>query len=331
MIFFLILLLPLLCFGENAWKDEKLQLFALWEVSDNSVSLNEPLNLTITLEYPLSFTTDSNFIRQSLLKTLLPISPFQIIDTKEISNKLESRQKKVLSFTLEPILLGEQMLSFEVPFFEQEKLITKFSSGPIMIRVLEVQRDPNFQFLLAPLFDLSNPNAIEISAENRQNYELKDRSTKILEAFRSHLFPWKKVFLALFLLTLLPIAIILLKNQPPPSKEELREEAKRRTQRLLERLKSKMGRKESEIKLYTELSQVMRMYIKDRFGISAPFLTTEEFLSYAASSHFLDNESQERLKTFLIKADLIKFGHKISSKTEFKESFQLVKQFVDKS
>jgi hypothetical protein len=64
-----------------------------------------------------------------------------------------------------------------------------------------------------------------------------------------------------------------------------------------------------EIKLFfSKLSDVLRGYIENRFGIQAPKRTTEEFLSGISRDAFFSAEQKELLTAFLRDCDLVKFA-----------------------
>jgi hypothetical protein len=58
---------------------------------------------------------------------------------------------------------------------------------------------------------------------------------------------------------------------------------------------------------YVELSDLVRRYIEDRFGVRAPELTTEEFL-YRAQDLFAASAHQNLLQAFLSSCDKVKFA-----------------------
>ncbi len=60
---------------------------------------------------------------------------------------------------------------------------------------------------------------------------------------------------------------------------------------------------------FVELSDLVRHYLEDRFGLHAPELTTEEFLEVAAGSPDLSDSHKGFLKDFLRRADQVKFAH----------------------
>ena len=62
---------------------------------------------------------------------------------------------------------------------------------------------------------------------------------------------------------------------------------------------------------YVALSQIVRTYLEDRFGLRSPELTTQEFLTEMGRSPDLARSHQQLLRDFLTQADLVKFaGHR---------------------
>jgi len=59
---------------------------------------------------------------------------------------------------------------------------------------------------------------------------------------------------------------------------------------------------------FVELSDLVRHYLENRFGLQAPELTTEEFLDVAARSPDLNQTHQGFLRDFLRRADQVKFA-----------------------
>lgn len=59
---------------------------------------------------------------------------------------------------------------------------------------------------------------------------------------------------------------------------------------------------------YVELTLVVRRYIQRKYGINAPHMTTDEFLSSVPRAALGSGTHQASLSTFLTSADLIKFA-----------------------
>ena len=85
-----------------------------------------------------------------------------------------------------------------------------------------------------------------------------------------------------------------------------------------------------EVKLfYTRLSDILRHYIEDRFGLHAPERTTEEFLAELRGSDALDERFRPLLETFLTHCDLVKFAEHRPANAEIEATFDACKQFIE--
>jgi hypothetical protein len=59
------------------------------------------------------------------------------------------------------------------------------------------------------------------------------------------------------------------------------------------------------------VSDIVRIYIQDRFGLRAPHRSTEEFLFEASTSGQLSDPDQELLAEFLVQCDQVKFARQV--------------------
>lgn len=79
--------------------------------------------------------------------------------------------------------------------------------------------------------------------------------------------------------------------------------------RELERLKSEnLWQKGETKKYYTRLTEILRQYLEDRFGVFSLELTTSETLEALVKTGFRKDESYKKLKSVLTGADLVKFA-----------------------
>ena len=84
-----------------------------------------------------------------------------------------------------------------------------------------------------------------------------------------------------------------------------------------------------EIKrFYQGLSDVLRHYIEDRFGLRAPEETTEEFLVELRRSDALVPAHRELLAAFLNSCDLVKFAAHQPLAADIQAAFDHVKRFI---
>ena len=79
----------------------------------------------------------------------------------------------------------------------------------------------------------------------------------------------------------------------------------------------------------TQLSNILRTYLEDRFGIHAPSQTTEEFLEHAQRSPALRVEQAGALSTFLHRCDLVKFADMDASGAEVERAIVTVERFIE--
>jgi hypothetical protein len=85
-----------------------------------------------------------------------------------------------------------------------------------------------------------------------------------------------------------------------------------------------------EIKaFYRGISDVLRHYIEDRFGLHAPERTTEEFLDELRSNNTLEAQFQPLLREFLGHCDLVKFAELRPTNTEIQKTFDACKAFIE--
>lgn len=139
------------------------------------------------------------------------------------------------------------------------------------------------------------------------------------------------VILALHLLGFLLIYLIRkwIKNRAkkPTKKPDLPpyEEAMRSLATLKERELWQHG--ENELYFVT-LTGILRRYLSRRFSVSAPEMTTEQFLDEASRHEKLTGYSSE-LRRLLVLADFIKFARGQSLPGENEEAFVIVRKFVE--
>ncbi len=107
----------------------------------------------------------------------------------------------------------------------------------------------------------------------------------------------------------------------PPHITALRRLDALRAERLLE---------QGEYKLfYFQVSNIIRHYLEDGFGMRAPERTTEEFLAELDASRTLAASHQMLLRSFLKHCDLVKFAEHHPSETEAEEVFTTCRRFVE--
>jgi hypothetical protein len=79
----------------------------------------------------------------------------------------------------------------------------------------------------------------------------------------------------------------------------------------------------------TLLSEIVRVYLEERFGLRAPDRTTEEFLSGLQDSVALGQVHKRLLEDFLTQCDLVKFAKGDPDRDELERLHQLAAKLVD--
>ncbi len=87
-----------------------------------------------------------------------------------------------------------------------------------------------------------------------------------------------------------------------------------------------------EIKqFYQEISNILRIYIENRFGFNAPEQTTEEFLQELNNQNSLKAEYKKLLKIFLTHCDLVKFAEHQPTNNDIQNTFDSCKNFIQET
>jgi len=110
---------------------------------------------------------------------------------------------------------------------------------------------------------------------------------------------------------------------PPPAAHEV---ALARLQRLIE---SGLAEEERYIELTVEISDILRHYIEDRFGLRAPERTTEEFLEEARAGLNIGAERKEMLERFMRHCDLVKFAALRPTSGDVQRTFDSCRDFIE--
>ncbi|MCX7927695.1 MAG: hypothetical protein N2606_06140 [Candidatus Omnitrophica bacterium] len=103
--------------------------------------------------------------------------------------------------------------------------------------------------------------------------------------------------------------------------------------RALEELQNKQYVEKGLYKLfYFELSDIVRRYLENRFGIRAPEMTTEEFLHKLNSDQTsLEDKHKQLLGNFLGHCDLVKFAKYQPDKEEINSSLDSARMLIEET
>ncbi len=82
---------------------------------------------------------------------------------------------------------------------------------------------------------------------------------------------------------------------------------------------------------YQRVSDILRRYIENRFGLHAPERTTEEFLHELQLAESLDKEQKRLLEAFLTHCDLVKFAAHEPSAENIQNTFDTCRDFIEQT
>ncbi len=99
--------------------------------------------------------------------------------------------------------------------------------------------------------------------------------------------------------------------------------------REIEQLVSEDLIEKGEIKrFYQRISNILRRYIENRFGLHAPEETTEEFLTDLETDKSFPDQYRLLLKKFLIHCDLVKFAEHQPDTDDIQKTFDSCRDFI---
>jgi len=79
----------------------------------------------------------------------------------------------------------------------------------------------------------------------------------------------------------------------------------------------------------TEASKILRYYIEEQYSVTAPHLSTEEFLFEAEKSDKLPASERETLANFLKQCDAVKFALGVMALPQMEELYKTAEKFID--
>jgi len=145
----------------------------------------------------------------------------------------------------------------------------------------------------------------------------------------------KKVFIIAVLVFLLVFSFIawrIIANRNKAGENIPRLKAHEIAYKDLEELKNKDYISRGEFETYfTELSDIVRHYLENRFDIRAPEMTTEEFLNALRHDRTLSRGHKDFLKDFLSHCDLVKFARYESNASEARKGYDAARNLINQT
>jgi hypothetical protein len=236
---------------------------------------------------------------------------FGIVDWDNLGNKLDDRNNVVTTYQyrLEPFLSGR----YEIPVFTFE---------------FHDVNDPNSKHELA-----SEPIPVEVTSllgEDRAKLVIEDIEDVVempKEASR-----WWLWGLGILGIAAVPAGWLILRSRRAKKLVRIFRPAHELAYARLHALVAEELVEKGRIKeFYDRISGILRHYIEDRFDLHAPERTTEEFLAELRVTDALSPLHKEMLAEFLAHCDLVKFAKHEPTTEQIQQTFDLVKDFIEKT
>jgi hypothetical protein len=152
-----------------------------------------------------------------------------------------------------------------------------------------------------------------------------------IEDIRPPIYSPSALWLVILLASLLVLAIIAYFLWPNPKPKIVRPPLPKETART--RLKEAKARISSDnaYEFSVEVSDILRSFIEQQFGIKAVRQTTIEFLNEASQTSHFDLAHQEMLRHFLVACDALKFARAPAGEAETEALFEQASAFVEEA
>ena len=236
---------------------------------------------------------------------------FGIVDWRNVGDRLDANDNivRTYQYRLEPFLSGE----YELPSF-------KFIFNDV--------NDPNKTYVLE-----TDPIEIEVTSllgEDREKLVIADIED-VVEVRSEASLVWIWIIAGVIILAATG-GWFFLKKKHGVSLIRIFKPAHEIAYERLRKLVERDLIKSEQIKeFYEEVSNILRHYIEDRFDLRAPERTTEEFLVELQSSDALGESDKKDLGEFLGHCDLVKFAKHRPGTEQIQQTFDLVKNFIEKT
>jgi len=236
---------------------------------------------------------------------------FGIVDWDNLGEKLDAKNDVVTTYQyrLEPFLSG----NYEIPAFT-------FQFHDV--------NDPNATHELT-----SDPIAVEVTSllgDQRANLVIEDIEDVVeMPKPARH---WWLLGLAAPVLAAIVAGAVLLACRRTKTVTGVYVPAHEIAYRNLQALIARKLVEQGQIKeFYERISGILRHYIEHRFRLHAPERTTEEFLAELRFANVFASSDKQVLEEFLTHCDLVKFAKHEPTNEQIQRTFDLVKDFIERT
>jgi len=236
---------------------------------------------------------------------------FGLVDWDSLGERLDAKNNVVTTYQyrLEPLLSGQ----YEIPAFTFQ---------------FHDANDPNAQHELT-----SEPIAVEVTSllgEQRAKLVLEDIEDVVAMPKAHH--RWWLWTLGVLGVAAVPAGWFLLRHKRTHALVRIFQPAHELAYVRLRALVAEQLVEQGRIKVFYErISGILRYYIEDRFDLHAPERTTEEFLAELQYAQTLAAPDKQSLQEFLTHCDLVKFAKHDPTTEQIQRTFDLVKDFIEKT
>lgn len=270
------------------------------------IYIGDQINYTLTVDQPAEISLEIASAKDTLIKNIEILSG-PLTDTLVLDNNM-------LRIVQRYLITSFDSGFYEVPPFYAELMsapgIERYYSDYAYLEVMRVNIEP--PGTASGIFDITGPYKAPLSL--------------------GEVLPW--FFLAVLLAGLMWGVIRLIrrfrKTKPAYEAVVIKEAAHVTAFRELEKLRDRKLWQKGELKLYySRLSEIIRQYLEDRYGVCSLEMTTSETLEELLKTGFKKDEIYIKLRNILNGADLVKFARYKSDPSENELHFENSWQFVD--
>ena len=260
------------------------QIRATARLDSTNILIGDQIKLFLEIDYPKNVTID--FPQELSLDSLIEVLGKSKTDTVQIENS--ELEKQIRSYTITSFDSGSYRISPQWFKINVNGTVDSVPTNGVSLHVYSMEIDTT-----RGLTDIKMPYSAPLTLKEVTPYIL---GILLLGAI---------IFLALYSIKRKkknkPFFALPVKPKEPPHVIALRE---------LDRIKSeKIWQKDKTKQYYSEITDVLRTYIEDRFEIRAMEQTTDEILdSFRYSKDLINEKNYRNLSQILSVADLVKFA-----------------------
>ncbi len=289
---------------------EKGSIQVILSIDKSRMTTAERIRLSLT-----AFSDENTSIQWPSLEQFL--GQFKIFDYSTAQPELDdkNRKKTVRTYVLEPFLAGEYIIPSMKITFGKEREGSKDKNELVLIETQEIT--------------IPVKSVLPDTRMDRKPNDIKPP----VDIPRSYVFwIWVIAMVVLLLIVTIFLVIWFRKKKKGNDAGEVRLSAHEIAFRELSNLAIPTQMEKMEIKLfYQKISDILRRYIENRFGVNAPDQTTEEFLTGMDFRNIIEPSHKPLLRNFLAQCDLVKFAEHRPGKEDIEESFNKCRHFINQT